>query len=64
MTTAYAPRESVTEEAEYPPRCIRSVMVRSPDYCSTQYDADFLNPLSALAFRHKSASYFMNSSRA
>ena len=32
--------------------------------CSTQYDADFANPLSALAFRHKSASCFMNSLKA
>lgn len=33
-------------------------------YCWTQNNADFANPLSALVFRHKSASYFMNSLRA
>jgi hypothetical protein len=31
-------------------------------HCWKQYYADFPNPLSALAFRHKSASYFTNSS--
>ncbi len=30
-------------------------------YSSMKYCADFPNPLSALAFRHKSASYFTNS---
>ena len=37
---------------------------RLPSYCSTQYDADFANPLSALAFRRKSVSYFINPPRA
>lgn len=33
-------------------------------HCWKQYDADFANLLSALAFRHKTASYFMNSPKA
>ena len=33
-------------------------------HCSTQYDLDFANPLSALTFRRKSASFIINSLRA